>query len=111
MNSTLDDAGALQSARNKVFREIKTCKYPAVYEGVKKQYIYNNEVYSKDGTKVFEQINHYLTTNGIKEVTRAKGPGPRQKGRKKSETGTMVILSWANSIIRMIWYQGKMAKF
>ena len=70
LNSTLDDAGVLQAARNKVFglAVIKTCKYSAVYEAVKKEYIYNDDVYPKDGTKAFEQINHYLTMNGIKKL-------------------------------------------
>ena len=113
LNSTLDDAEVLQAARNKVFglAVIKTCKYPSVYEGVKKEYIYNNDVYPKDGTKAFEQFNHYLTTNKIKEVTRAKGPGPHQKGRKKIGDGDNGNTLLVYSIIRMIWNQAKMPKF
>ena len=64
LDDKLDDKAAAEKARNRILKlgTIKACKYPKVYADIKKEYLYKNNVYPKDSTKGFEQIQHHIAT-------------------------------------------------
>ena len=60
---------AIERARSRVLGLgiIKSSKFQDVYEDVKKEYLYKNNVYPDDGTKAFEQLQHHISTKVKKQ--------------------------------------------